>query len=327
MKAEFLKRKVRSNLYPHQRHILSTLRSTNEFVVFQADKNLGPCIIERQQYIRRCIDDHLNDTTTYRRLGKDEAETLITQTKFLVLALIEDLSNYLPKDEHKYLLRSTTVEDPFPKFYITAKIHKTPWKPRPIVSVPGSLLHGLGRWIDKKLQPYAHKSIAFLQSSFQLKELLTTLPPLPNNARLFTADAVSMYTNIDTEHALQSIRQYLLYNAEPVNYNNIHGVLTALELVMTNNIFQFGDTYWIQLNGTAMGTPPAVTYATLYFTPHETQLLQRYPELKFYKRYIDDIIGIWVPIDIATDESRWQAYQSDLNNYGKLKWEVSQRVQ
>jgi hypothetical protein len=34
-------------------------------------------------------------------------------------------------------------------------------------------------------------------------------------------------------------------------------IICALEIVMRNNLFKFGDTYWLQITGTAMGTPPA----------------------------------------------------------------------
>jgi hypothetical protein len=136
-----------------------------------------------------------------------------------------------------------------------------------------------------------------------------------------------MYTNIDTEHAMSVITNYILTQPTKETYEILHGVATALEIVMTSNIFQFGDTYWVQLDGTAMGTPPAVTYATLYFSTHENELLTRYPELYFYRRYIDDIIGIWVPIDPTSDDNRWKQYQQELNSFGKLKWEVSERTQ
>ena len=48
---------------------------------------------------------------------------------------------------------------PFACFYLTPKAHKLAkgqgvekLKSRPIVSCPGSLLHPLGMWVDRKLQ-------------------------------------------------------------------------------------------------------------------------------------------------------------------------------
>ncbi len=71
--------------------------------------------------------------------------------------------------------------------------------------------------------------------------------------------------------------------------------MTALEIIMKHNFFNFGDTSWLQLTGTAMGTPPAPMYATLYFGIHEKEtILRKYGRFfLLYKRYIDDVFGIW----------------------------------
>lgn len=124
-------------------------------------------------------------------------------------AFITKYKSHLQKSDVTYLERTFQVKDPFPKFYITAKVHKTPWKTRPIVSISGSQLHGLGCWVDTILQPFAKATTAYIKSSRSLKDLLINLPPLPPNARLFTADAVSMYTNISTNDALPRIRRYI----------------------------------------------------------------------------------------------------------------------
>jgi hypothetical protein len=63
---------------------------------------------------------------------------------------------------------------------------------------------------------------------------------------------------------------------------------------MNNNVFKFGDLFFKQKNGTAMGFPPAPVYANLYFGAHEHDQLPKWEEfLDFYVRYIDDIFGIW----------------------------------
>ena len=324
LKKNFVKRKVRSNMLPYQRSILATLRQKKDFVVFPADKNLGPCILERETYIHRALHDHLLDTTTYQQLNKNEAEDKVHYLKNMVALFLERYNKKLPKSDIKYLKRSLVVLDPFAKFYITAKIHKKPWKTRPIVSISGSLLHGLGCWVDKVLQPFAKQIPSYLKSSVDLKDLLLQLPALPASARLFTCDAVSMYTNIDTSHAIAQIRQYLRLN----NLGTLverSAVLEALRIVMYNNMFEFGDTFWLQIDGTAMGVSPSCSYATLYFAPHENLMLDRYPELHFYRRYIDDVVGIWIPLS-DNDAVRWESFQSDMNTFGKLRWEFSDRM-
>ena len=61
---------------------------------------------------------------------------------------------------------------------------------------------------------------------------------------------------------------------------------------MGNNFSQFGDTYWIQLTGTAICTPHAPAYATLYFGIHElTFLPELTPSLSLYHHYNDDIFS------------------------------------
>jgi hypothetical protein len=100
-------------------------------------------------------------------------------------------------------------------------------------------------------------------------------------------------------------------------------ILTILTLVMNTNIFMFGDTYWLQTSGTAMGTPVACSYATTSYGNHENQhIIPKFNvNLFYYKRYIDDILGIWLPSQ--DNETTWSNFKSTLNNFGTLKWVVS----
>jgi hypothetical protein len=126
---------------------------------------------------------------------------------------------------------------------------------------------------------------------------------IPQNAKLFTADASSMYTNIDTATGLQALN-----NIFSTYENRISPIfpreffLTVLELIMNNNIFTFGDSYWIQLQGTAIGTPTAPLYSIITYEFHENnRILNQYSyNLLYYKPYIDDIFAIWVDTPLNT---------------------------
>ena len=325
------KRRGTNNLTPLQTALLRKLQHSNELIVFPADKNLGPCITERTTYIKKALE-LLTNTEHYQQLTAEQANTRIQQTKYAYKSFILQFKKQLGHHNVNYLERMlANNKDPFSYFYITGKIHKgPPWKPRPIVSYCGSLLHGLAKWADQSLKPICTQLPTYLSSSFDLKtkleQLARTLPFY--RMKLFTADANSMYTNICTDHALETIRDFLHkpWNQYVPSSTPVEAIMAALEIVMRNNFFKFGNTIWLQTSGTAMGTPPAVWWATLYFAINELKFLSRYRyALPFYGRYIDDAIGVWITLqDEQEDKDLWTSFQ-DQFNYGKLTWKFSER--
>jgi hypothetical protein len=132
-----------------------------------------------------------------------------------------------------------------------------------------------------------------------------------------------MYTNINTQHAIHVIQTFLesnLHLTEKVRIN-ITALITGLKIVMKNNIFKFGNTFWWQLTGTAMGTPAAPSYATLYYYIHESTFIHLYPELQYYCRYLDDTLCVWLPNnDENTNTQRYQHFQNAMQGFGVLEW-------
>ena len=69
-----------------------------------------------------------------------------------------------------------------------------------------------------------------------------------------------------------------------------------------------------------MGTSSAILFATLYFALHEhLSILPTFKKsLIYYKRYIDDIFGIW-----TGPTTSWPDFCKTLDNFGNLRWKAS----
>ena len=72
--------------------------------------------------------------------------------------------------------------------------------------------------------------------------------------------------------------------------------------------------------GTAMGTPCACIYASVFFAYFEMKyILKKYKNnFILYKRQIDNIFGIWIPY--PSFPNAWEEFNRDLNNYSSLHW-------
>jgi hypothetical protein len=243
-----------------------------------ADKNLGPCIIEQETYIKNILNEHLQNGNTYQLLQEDDAIDKLSNIKVKLKEILNTYSKEFNGDEKAYftkLLRKGNHR--IPQFYSTPKVHKNkkPTPYRPVISQCGSLSAIISTFIDYKLQKFTKFIPSYVQNSEDLLNTIDQIDTLPKNAKIFTSDATSMYTNIDPEEGIPVLVNYIN------EYNNELGkravdaqsIKELLKLVMYNNIFQFGDSWWIQKIGTAMGTPCACIYATIFFAWFERKFI------------------------------------------------------
>ena len=138
---------------------------------------------------------------------------------------------------------------------------------RPIICCAGTFMHFGSKWLDFWLQILKPFISTYVKDGNQVLNEIGSLN-LPPHALLFVTDANYMYSNIDADHAIIVITWWLkdlLDKKElPPNFP-LDAVLSDMTTIMGNNIFEFGDCYFLKLLGTAMCTSVAVMWVTLYY--------------------------------------------------------------
>ncbi|XP_071999452.1 uncharacterized protein [Engystomops pustulosus] len=133
-----------------------------------------------------------------------------------------------------------------------------------------------------------------------------------NDTYLVTCDVESLYTCIKHHDGLNAVRYFL--SMENVTQEFSSFILQLLEFVLFHNFFVFGGSFYLQLQGTAMGASCAPSYANLFLGLWERDLLDSDRDVAmdrvlFWARYIDDILIIW-----RGDLVELQSFFSTLNN-------------
>ena len=326
LKRRFKHRKATPNLLPFEQQLMDRLLNHPNLLFPSTDKGLGPCAVKYDQYVRDALV-HLTNETVYERMTEENALQAVSDLQSSITNWIETHQDVVPAMARRFIKKhmSEAISSPFGQFYILYKIHKGKkngkWPTRPVCSDVSSVPHGLGKWVTEQLMPIAAAQASYFKDSFELKELLDKLR-LPPNARFWKADATAMYTNIQTQPALDEISAYLRAE-EGVNFHHYRSqtLIDALQIIFRHNYFKFGDTFWRQKSGTGMGISPAPPWATIFFGLYETKLLAKWKHhISFYKRFIDDVIGIWLchtsPI---RDQELWEEFCHDIQQWPGLE--------
>ena len=146
-------------------------------------------------------------------------------------------------------------------------------------------------FIDFHLQPIATSIPSFIRDSFHFKSLLNDLH-INDSDILFTLDVESLYSNIPIQQGLTSVKKALSEHPSKGRLDNY--LLTLLEITLLRNDFQFDNKTFLQIKGTAMGKKYAPSFANIFMHYWEQHALSTTHFTPFFwKRYIDDIFGIW----------------------------------
>ncbi len=303
------------NLNRQQRLLLRSMRYQKNLKIVNTDKNLGPAVMTMTQYHDFCMQ-HLNSPSTYQRLPDIPLQETIAKVR----AFHRRLTQSFPFESKNAKIIVHQLEMAKPAyFHGIPKIHKNPMGCRPIVSNVNSPTCGLSRWLTFKLLPLTGQLHSSVKDSRELQRIITSLEVIPDG-QFYSFDVENMYTSIPVDAALQSIKWFLTRTRDP----QMEIILEGLSIVMSENYFSFGDTYWKQLKGLAMGTPVAPVLAALYLGYYEEEfILSRFESsLYLYKRYLDDVLIIWKPQ--ATDMYRFNRFRATLRQVPGLTWTFEQ---
>ena len=284
--------------------VINSLNEIDSIVITQSDKNMGPAIVDKVWYESEALRQ-LRDDTTYKQIVTPPSVGSLKDSLILIFVkynkMNSKISTFCLLPFEKYI-DSEFVPGAY--FYMLTKLHKpdpTPITGRPIVASLRSLTYNVSKFLDKYLQPLMKRFKSYLKNTFDIIEIIEekTFPP---TTIILTGDVNSLYPSIDLTDGLVAIREALTKFAY-LPSDQINFIIDLLEWVLMNNYLTFGDTFWLQIKGTAMGTPVAVTFANIYLSILEHELLLKLPNesasvlnissFLLYKRYIDDIVAFF----------------------------------
>ena len=289
-------RTKRTNTTPVERKCISDLAKDESIVIKKADKGGAIVIQNRKDYIAEG-ERQLKNGKFYTKLQEDPTTDHNTKIKTQLDAMLT--RGKITKKVRNFLY----LENPrTPQLYLLPKVHKNQNPPpgRPIISANQSPTERISAFVDTFIRPIVTTGKSYIKDTTDFINKLDDVGKTEDGSLLVSLDVNSLYTNIPNKDGAEATYEYLeKYRDSEAKPSNL-SIAELLWLVLTLNNFQFNDTNYLQIGGTAMGTRLAPSFANLYMYHFEDKFVYPYHlQPQVWYRYIDDVFMIW---DYGKDE-------------------------
>eukprot|EP00794_Sanderia_malayensis_P010390 gene10390-11471_t len=247
------------------------------------DKGIGICIMSVEMYKSK-LNDVIKLPQFEKVLPKRKNEKHpVLKEEERITSILKDLRE---RDKIMGTLydRLKPVGSQPPRLYGLAKIHKVNVPMRPVLSMPGSAYYKIANQICKWLSVVEECNIN--SSTKIISDSLSDIK-LKENDELVSFDVTSLYTNVPLHEAIDDCTELLYsgrYEEPPVDRETFKELVS---ICSCNVLMLTSDGYYRQVNGLAMGSPPAPMLANGWMSKFDSLIRD---EATLYSRYMDDII-------------------------------------
>ena len=300
---------VRDKTYAQWRafnDVARELRARTDIIVKTADKNLGLTVMRRTWY----IDEGLS----VRQLGNEKIYKACEETPNVTdivdkLKNICDRQSWCSRNKIHGLLSDFTTDYTdnrvkLCRLYFLPKLHKNPVTLRAICASQGWVTYWTSVYLHMLIFPLLKLIPTYLSNSAQLVKTIENIQ-LPKYYQFVEADVDNLYPSIDIPDGLLAMKKFLKnvgWHQSKIDFG-----MDLFRWVLTNNYLCFGTRIFLQISGTAMGSPCAVVFACVYMHILEEEAMNRFLYqnnerarcIYLRKRFIDDLSMIFSDHDLA----------------------------
>ena len=255
----------------------------NHLMAVPFDKGIGICIMSNDKYNSKLQD--IIDLPQFEKVHpkrKNEKNPIVKEEERITAAL-KKLKENNKISETMFTQLKPSGSQP-PRLYGLAKIHKRHVPVRPVLSMPGSSYYKIGHQVSKWLSVVIECNI-----NSSTKEISDTLPEIEvdEETEMISFDATSLYTNVPLKEAISDCAELLYsgrYRKPPVNRQTFIELacLCSHDVIMLTH-----DGYYRQVDGLAMGSPPAPQLANGWMSKFDAEIKG---DSTLYSRYMDDVL-------------------------------------
>lgn len=261
----------------------SFLKSHPELVVMRSDKGNSTVVMLREDYING-MGALLADSLTYKVLPSDPTTKYQNMANNLCKKMFS--LGYIEESNLKKLKCTNSV---FPKLYGLRKTHKPSLSLRPVVSCINSPSYNLAVFVHQILAQVTTTFRFNIRNSFEFVKFAQDIL-LPDNCILVSLDVTSLFTNIPKELVLHIITKKWGFISAYTELSRT-SFCELVGFLFSSSYFVFNDTFYQQLDGSAMGNPASPVLANLVMNELITEVVATLPfKLPFIKLYVDDTI-------------------------------------
>ena len=235
------------------------------------------------------IKQHLDNNSTYKLLENDHLSIVINNinSELVKLKLNKCISiRVFNKLFIKKACKSGTIR-------ILPKLHKKKFGLRPIINCINHPTSKLCEIIDIIFKKVLINCNTILKDSQEFLQICKNKKFNSEKIFLYSCDFESLYTNIEPNHAINIICDFLKDSSIFIdNFDfNLISLHKILYIIFKSGIFQFENLNYLQIKGLPMGCKCGPSVANLFLFILERKWVSLHPEV-LYKRFIDDIIII-----------------------------------